>query len=142
MVHARSQDALGNWGAEATTINLVVDNVGPATSGVSAAPNPNNGTLGLSTTVQAVRVSASFSDASSGGSKIANAEGFLDAPGTTGTGFVFIATDGNFNSPAESGFADIPLVVVNALSNGSPSDLCPLPKMRPAIGAPSTARTV
>ena len=118
VVHARSQDALGNWGAEATTINLIVDNVGPATSGVSAVPNPNNGTLGLSTTIQAVRVTASFSDAASGGSKLANAEGFLDAPGTTGTGFAFIATDGNFNSPAESGFADIPLVVVNALSNG------------------------
>jgi hypothetical protein len=119
VIHARSQDALGIWGAEAPTINLVVDNAGPSTTSVSAAPNPNNGTLGLNSSVQAVRVSASFSDVGLGGSNISIAEGFLNAAGTTGTGFVFIANDGNFNSPTESGFFDIPLVVVNALSTGS-----------------------
>jgi hypothetical protein len=123
VIHARSQDALGNWGAEAATINLIVDNTGPTTSAVSATPNPINGTKGRNTSVQAVRVTASFSDLSSGGAKIANAEGFLDAPAATGTGFVFIANDGNFNSPAESGFADIPLVVAAALSNG-PHPIC------------------
>jgi hypothetical protein len=123
VIHARSQDALGNWGAEAPTINLVVDNAGPATTSVSAAPNPNNGTLGLNSSVQAVRVSASFSDAGQGGSNISNAEGFLNVAGTTGTGFVFIANDGNFNSPTESGFIDIPLVVVNGLSSG-PHPIC------------------
>jgi subtilisin family serine protease len=47
------------------------------------------------------------------------AEGFIDAVGSTGSGFVFVATDGDFNSPAESGYADIPLVSVRALSNGN-----------------------
>jgi len=119
VVHARSQDAVGNWGAEAPTINLVVDNVGPSAVSVSASPNPNNGTLGLNTSVQAVRVSAILSDTSSGGSRISLAEGFLDVPGVTGTGFAFIATDGNFNTPSEGGYSDIPLVVVNALSSGA-----------------------
>jgi FtsP/CotA-like multicopper oxidase with cupredoxin domain len=118
VISVRSKDALNNWGALAN-INLLVDNAGPAVSGVSATPNPNNGTLGLNSSVQAVRVSATFSDAASGGANISNAEGFLDVAGTTGTGFVFIANDGNFNSTTESGFLDIPLVVVNALSNGT-----------------------
>ncbi len=117
VIAVRARDAVGNWGA-LTSTTLVIDNTGPSTTSVSAAPDPNNGTLGLSTSVQAVRVSASFSDASSGGSNLTNAEGFLDTPGTFGTGFVFVANDGNFNSPAEPGFADIPLVVVNALTNG------------------------
>jgi hypothetical protein len=42
IVSVHSQDALGNWGATAT-ITLVVDQTGPSTNGVSAAPNPNNG---------------------------------------------------------------------------------------------------
>ncbi len=118
VISVHSQDALLNWGTR-TTINLVVDNnVGPATTAVSAVFNPNNGMLPLNSSVQAVRVSATFSDASTGGSNISNAEGFLDVAGTTGTGFVFIANDGNFNSVTESGFTDIPLVIVNALSSG------------------------
>lgn len=117
-VSARTQDALGNWSLPAS-INLVVDQTGPATVSVSASPNPNNGSTPFNSSVPAVRVVASFSDASTGNSNLANAEGFLDAAGTTGTGFVFIANDGNFNSPAESGYADIPLAVVNALSTGA-----------------------
>jgi hypothetical protein len=31
---------------------------------------------------------------------------------------VFVATDGSFNSPTESGYGDIPLAVIGALSNG------------------------
>jgi hypothetical protein len=46
---------------------------------------------GLSTTVRAVRVTASFSDVGAGGSNIAAGEGFLDTVGATGTGFVFVA---------------------------------------------------
>jgi hypothetical protein len=116
-VSVRSQDALLNWGAPAI-ISLNVDKSGPTTSGVSAAPNPNNGSTPYNTSVLAVRVFASFSDVTTGGSNLSNAEGFLDAPGTTGTGFVFIATDGIFNSPAETGYADIPLAVVGTLSTG------------------------
>jgi len=119
VLHARSQDSVGNWGPEAPTINLVIDNVGPSTSGVKASPNPNNGSMPLSTSVQAVRVSASFSDSASGNANISTAEGFIDAPGTIGTGFAFVANDGIFNLPSEGGFADIPLVVVAALTPGN-----------------------
>ncbi len=118
VVHVRGQDALGTWGAEATA-NLIIDTVGPLVTSVSATYNPNNGAKPLNTSVQAVRVTASFSDVSTGGSKLAGAEGFIDAPGATGSGFAFVASDGNFNSTAESGFADIPLVVINTLSTGS-----------------------
>ncbi len=116
--HVRGQDALGNWGAEATA-SLVIDTAGPLVTSVSATYNPNNGTKPLNTSVQAVRVTASFSDVSTGGSKLSGAEGFIDAPGATGSGFAFVANDGIFNSPAENGFADVPLVVINALSAGS-----------------------
>jgi hypothetical protein len=118
VIAVHSQDALGNWGALAT-INLVVDNTGPTTSSVSAAPNPNNGTIAFNTSVQAVRVTASFDDTSSGGANLAAAEGFIDTLGATGTGFVLVATDGAFNSPAESGFADVPLAVIISLSDGN-----------------------
>jgi len=119
VVSVRSQDAFGNWGAAATINLIVTDTTPPVTSAVSAAPNPNNGANPLNTTVQAVRVSASFSDAATGGSNIATAEGFIDTVGTTGTGFVFVATDGSFNSPSETGYADVPLVVINALTSGN-----------------------
>ena len=117
-VSVRSQDALGNWGAAATITLQVADTAAPITSNVSASPNPNNGYQGYNTSVQAVRVFADFSDTTTGGSNIAAAEGFIDIVGTTGTGFVFVATDGSFNSPTESGYSDVPLVVISALSNG------------------------
>lgn len=118
VVSVRSQDSFGNWGAVATIDLIVIDTTPPTTSGVSASPNPNNGTNPFNTSVPAVRVLASFDDALTGGSNIAAGEGFIDTVGVTGTGFVFIPTDGTFNSPTETGYADIPLPVINALSNG------------------------
>ena len=114
VVSVRSQDAQGNWGTLAT-INLNVDRTGPTTSGVSANPNPNNGTQGLNSSTPVVRVSASFSDEPS---NISTAEGFIDSAGADGTGFPFIPTDGLFNSPTESGYADIPLTTINVLAEG------------------------
>jgi len=38
VVSVRSQDAVGNWSATGT-INLVVDNVGPTSSGLNLTPN-------------------------------------------------------------------------------------------------------
>ena len=119
VVSVRSQDSFGNWGA-AATINLQVgDTAAPTTSDVNASPNPNNGALPFNTSVPAVRVTASFSDVATGNSNIAAAEGFIDTVSATGTGFVFIATDGTFNSPAETGYSDIPLAVVGALTQGN-----------------------
>jgi Multicopper oxidase len=111
-VAIRSQDALGNWGP-ATVVTLVVDKSGPATSNVTAAPNPNNGTLGINSSNLAVRVSATFTDT---GSNISTAEGFIDAVGANGTGFAFTSADGQFNSMTESGYADIPLTTIAQLS--------------------------
>ena len=119
VVSVRSQDAFGNWGAVATITLQVTDTAAPTTSNVQASPNPNNGSQPYNTSVPAVRVTADFSDVATGGSNIAAAEGFLDTVGTTGTGFVFIASDGSFNSPTESGYGDIPLAVIGALSNGN-----------------------
>jgi hypothetical protein len=114
-VSVRSMDAVGNWGAFAS-ITLVVDKTGPVTSSVTAQPNPTNGVVPFNTSVQAVRVFASFAD---GNSNVTGAEGFLDTVGATGSGFVFIATDGNFNSHSETGYADIPLAALSPLANGN-----------------------
>lgn len=117
-LYVHSKDALNNWGPIATVV-LTVDKTGPTASSVNAAPNPNNGTLPFNSSVQAVRVTAALSDVPSGNANVVAAEGFIDTIGTTGTGFVFIANDGVFNSPTESGYADVPLVVINALSSGN-----------------------
>jgi len=119
-VSIRSMDSVntGVWGP-AATITLNVDKTGPSASNVSATPNPNNGAYPVNSSTQAVRVSADFSDAATGNANVVAAEGFIDSPGANGTGFAFIANDGVFNSPAESGFADVPLVVINALSAGN-----------------------
>jgi len=118
VISVRSQDALGNW-SDPASIDLIIDQTGPTTTVTGASPNPNNGLMAFNTTVQAVRVTASFSDVASGGSNIAAAEGFIDTIGLTGTGFAFAATDGLFNSPSENGYADIPLTIVNALTPGN-----------------------
>jgi len=117
-VSVRSQDAFGHWGAVATITLQVADSAVPITSNVSASPNPTNGLVGYNTSVLAVRVFADFSDAATGSSNIVAAEGFIDTVGSTGTGFVFIAQDGAFNSPTESGYADIPLASISGLSDG------------------------
>ena len=118
VVSVHSQDAAGNWGPFAT-INLTVDLAGPATSGVAATPNPNNGSLGQNSSNPSVRVTATFADTASGGSTIAAGEGFIDTVGANGTGFAFAATDGVFNAPSEAGYADIPLTTINQLSTGN-----------------------
>lgn len=61
VIAVRSQDAAGNWGALAE-INLLVDKTGPTANSVIAAPNPNNGTLGISPSQAVVRVTATFVD--------------------------------------------------------------------------------
>jgi len=118
VVSVHALDAAGNWGGY-TTITIASDGAGPTTTGVSASPNPNNGALGINSSTPAVRVTASFDDASFGGSTIAAGEGFIDSLGTNGTGFPFAASDGVFNAVAENGTADIPLTTINLLSVGN-----------------------
>ncbi len=100
-IHIHAKDVLNSaWGPDAT-LTLTVDKSGPATSTVSAAPNPNNGALPFNTSVPAVRVTASFSDVSSGNSNIAAAEGFIDAynSGLDGSGFVFVRDRQHIQQP-------------------------------------------
>ena len=116
-INVRSRDALGNWGAFATiTLNVVTG--GPVTSGVTAAPNPNNGALPLNSSQPVVRVSATMT---STGSTVSGAEGFIDTPpaNVSVRGFPFVPQDGLWNSATEIGTSDIPLATVNALSVGS-----------------------
>ena len=118
-VAVRSQDALGNWGANATIVLNVAAAGGPVTDTVTATPNPNNGTLPFNATLSVVRVKAHMQ---STGSIIRGAEGFIDTnPATTVRGFRFAATDGAWNSASENGFADIPLATINALTSGNHS---------------------
>jgi FtsP/CotA-like multicopper oxidase with cupredoxin domain len=120
-VHLHARDVLNTaWGPE-NSVSLTVDKTGPATNPVTAAPNPNNGALPYNTSVQAVRVTATFADPVAGGvnSNVAAAEGFIDTVGANGSGIVFLATDGVFNSASETGYADFPLAVVNSLSVGN-----------------------
>jgi FtsP/CotA-like multicopper oxidase with cupredoxin domain len=112
-IHAR--DALGNWGAF-STVALVVDKTGPATSAVSVSPNPNNGTTGYNSSVGAVRLFATFSD---GATPIATGEGFIDTLGAPGAGFPLMPTDGLFNGGTEGGYADISLPNISLLTSGN-----------------------
>jgi VCBS repeat-containing protein len=141
-VSVQSQDAFGNLGAVATITLQVADPEPPTTSNVVAAPNPTNGLVGFNTSVPAVRVTADFSDVATGGSNIVAAEGFIDTIGTAGTGFAFIATDGGFNSPSESGYADIPLAVVRALSDGNHTIFVHAKDASGNWGNPSAATTI
>jgi len=76
------------------------DTVGPATSAVSATPNPTDGAA-------TVTLTANVDDSTTGGSNVAAAEYFVDSVGADGTGTAMAASDGNFNSPAEGVTVDI-----------------------------------
>jgi subtilisin family serine protease len=98
-----------------------VDASGPDTSGVSVSPNPNNGTLGFDINTPAVRVAATVADPVINGlqSNIRSAEVFVDSVGSNGSGLVFLASDGSYDSPVETVYADIPLTTVAQLAEGS-----------------------
>ncbi len=116
-ISVRSRDFPGNWGSPATA-TLTIDKAGPATTGVTASPNPNNGQLGQSSTNLSVRVSATLDDTSSGGSNIVAGEGFIETVGADGTGFPFVATDGTFDEVNDPAYAEIPLTTINLLTTG------------------------
>jgi FtsP/CotA-like multicopper oxidase with cupredoxin domain len=120
VITVQGRDSLGNLGASAT-ITLSVDKTGPTFVSGSASPTNNNGTQTYSTSVPAVRVFATFTDANN----LKTAEGFIDNTGitpqpafVTGTGFVFIAKDGVYNSHSELGYTDIPIASIAALPDG------------------------
>jgi hypothetical protein len=85
------------------------------------APNPANGSAVSAVDPTALEVAAAFTDTVSGGasSPIAGAEGFLDTAGSTGSGFVFVARDGRFDTAAESTYGLVPLSELTALADGT-----------------------
>jgi len=117
LVSVHSMDALGHWGSFAT-IDLNVTTGGPVTTSVTAAPNPNNGTLPLNSSQPVVRVTAMIEGT---GSTVSGAEGFIDTPpaNTSVRGFPFVPSDGAWNGGTEKVTADIPLANINALSTGN-----------------------
>jgi hypothetical protein len=113
-VAVRAQDAAGNWGSP-STIALTVDTTGPTTDSATAAPDPNNGTVGVNSSTPAVRVTASITDTTS---VLTRAEGFIDTVGANGTGFLFVPVDGVFDEMGETVSVDIPLSTIAGLAAG------------------------
>jgi FtsP/CotA-like multicopper oxidase with cupredoxin domain len=114
-VYVHSMDAFGWWG-DYDSATLVVDQTGPTTSDVTAAPNPNNGALPYNPTRFAVRVDATIADTSS---TIERAEGFIDAVDADGSGFPLTPGDGLFDETSEDAYAYIPLSTINQLAEGT-----------------------
>jgi len=119
-VFIHSQDSLGLWGPMAT-IDLVVDKSGPAMTTGAVLPSPNNGTLGSPVDTTMVQVQATFADptVAAATSPVVGAEGFIDVAGAPGTGFVFYASDGTWNSTTEAGYGLIPLSEFTRLADGN-----------------------
>jgi FtsP/CotA-like multicopper oxidase with cupredoxin domain len=107
-LYVRGQDAVGNWGSY-NTIVLVLDEQGPATTGITLNPAASNGSV-------SVALHATGNDSASGNSNIAAAEYFIDATGADGAGEPLAV---NAPSPIASLDTTIPIAVMNALSAGS-----------------------
>jgi hypothetical protein len=122
-ISVRTHDSAGLWGPFAT-VTLGVDRTGPGTSGTVVTPATTDGTVGDPVDPTSLKVHASFIDplapVTTGiSSPVAAAEGFLDSAGTNGSGFVFVADDGQWNAANESGYGLIPLSQLNGLANGT-----------------------
>jgi hypothetical protein len=104
-LYVRGQDALGNWGAFAARVVNGADISGPTNSALALTPNPSNGTA-------AVVLSATASDAASGGSNISAAQYSIDAGAPVA---MTVAT----SAPVSGVTATIPAATVNALAEGT-----------------------
>ena len=106
VVSIRSQGRARATGARPVTVNLTVDKTGPTTSGVSAAPNPNNGVLPFNASTPAVRVTAAtMSDPIAG--SVRQHDRARPRPSSTpsvppASGIPLAAGDGVFNEPVGS----------------------------------------
>ncbi|MFM8319395.1 MAG: multicopper oxidase domain-containing protein, partial [Chloroflexota bacterium] len=87
------------------------DLAGPAVSGLSLTPSISGGG-------QPVIVTASISDAASGGAAVTAAEYFIDAPGAAGAGMPLDASDNAFDSPVEAASATIQPAELAGLASG------------------------
>jgi FtsP/CotA-like multicopper oxidase with cupredoxin domain len=118
-IYIHAQDSLNTWGAM-RQVMLAVDKTGPGASALSIAPNPNNGTLGISPSLAVVRLHATFGDPIIGGvnSTIERAEAFIDTVGPDGSGDLMTADDGKFHLSVEPGYISYPLFTIQQLSAG------------------------
>lgn len=126
-IYVQSHDSEGFWGPSGTA-TLVVDRTGPNASLLGVNPPTNDGTLGDPADPTQFKVYGTFTDGSvtSPASKIVAAEGFFPLPGgaapTTandGTGFVFQASDGAFNTNSETAYGLVPLSTLTSCPDGT-----------------------
>jgi hypothetical protein len=120
----------GVWGPDAT-VTLTVDLTGPINVSGSVTPSPNNGTLASAVDPTSLQVLSRFTDVvGSVSSKLVGAEGFLQpadvstqtdtcAGCVTGTGFVFVAGDGAWDSTTEDAYGLIPLSELTGYPTGT-----------------------
>ncbi len=127
-VYVHSQDSFGHWGPLAI-VELYVDKSGPDTSGVTVAPDPNNGSLPINPSLFSIRVDATINDPLTGASgsslgvqsALWTAEFFIDynpAVDVFGTGAPMYPRDGLFNTSNEDTYALLALINISALSEG------------------------
>jgi FtsP/CotA-like multicopper oxidase with cupredoxin domain len=120
-VSVHFKDSQNLWGPLAT-IDLKLDRTGPTlgATGNQVTPNPTNGSVGDPVDPTSLKAHASVVDAAVSGvsSAVVGAEGFLDNPGASGTGIVFVADDGSWNSSSESGYGLVPLSQLTGLAQG------------------------
>jgi Multicopper oxidase len=118
LVHTR--DSFGLWGPTAS-VDLVVDRTVPTLQSAAVTPAVTNGSNGSVADPTDLRVDATFTDPVVGAvnSPIAAAEGFLDIPGASGSGFTFQALDGGFDSASETTFGLLPLTELTGLADGT-----------------------
>lgn len=107
-IWVRGKDAAGNWGVAVST-PLTIDKTKPVVSGVSASPNPTNVANSNNTSFI---LTASATDAGTGGSNIARAEWFEGADPGAGNATAMAASDGAFDSPTEGLTASINFVTL------------------------------
>ncbi|MGC9468009.1 MAG: multicopper oxidase domain-containing protein [Anaerolineae bacterium] len=106
-IYVHGQDALGNWGAFNFSV-LHLDKLGPATSDVSLAPNPSDGSA-------EVLITATGDDSATGNSDIAAAEYFIDATGINGDGLPLTT---NVTAPIAGLEGSIDAATMGTLSEG------------------------
>ena len=98
----------GTWGAF-NFAGLHLDKLGPATTGITLAPNPSAGSVD-------VVLSATGNDSTTGNSNVIAAEYFIDTTGADGEGTPLVV---NVIAPIASLDATIPAATIGTLSEGA-----------------------